>query len=146
MAGPKIEQPTRAAELRIAVGPASAGGTVPPGETHHFITTFGIAGSVAAGIAGAVLTLRIATGVLALRVGSGLTVLALAELGLGLLGAVLIAVCSRRTDQAATPKPEGPPAAGIGSAEPGVPCTRSGPAKPEVRENGQAGFLSSPDP
>jgi hypothetical protein len=141
-AGPKIEQPTQAAELRFAVGPASAGGTVPPGDTHHFITTFGIAGSVAAGIAGAVLTLRLASGVTALRVGSGLTVLALAELGLGLLGAVLIAVCSRWTDQAARSKPETEMrSADFQPVRPG-----SARAEPDVRKNGQAGFPWYPDP
>ena len=116
-AGPKIEQPTRAAELKLTIGTATAGGTVPAGDAHHFITKFGIAGSVAAGIAGVVLTLRIASGVLVLRVGSGLIILALAELGLGLLGAALIAVCSRRTDRAHRQLPEEPQVAAILPAE-----------------------------
>lgn len=116
-AEPKIEQPTQAAELKLTIGPATAGGTVPPGDAHHFITTFGIAGSVAAGIAGVVLTLRIASGVVALHVDSGLTILALAELGLGLLGAALIAVCSRRTARVRRQRPEGPQVAAIPLAE-----------------------------
>ena len=45
----------------------------------------------------------------ALRAGDGITVLALAELGLGLAGAVLIALCGRRRVQAGTaPAGEGP--------------------------------------
>jgi hypothetical protein len=101
-----VEPPTQAAELKFTVGPATAGGTVPQAEAHHFVTVCGIAGSVAAGIAGVILTLRIASGVLTLRVSSGLAVLALAELGLGLAGAVLIAFCSRRPDQPGQEEPE----------------------------------------
>ena len=82
------EEPTPCAELEIQVGPAlplgSAKGRVPPGQTGYFIMMFGIWGSVAAGIAGAVLTLRIA---------SRLTGIALAELGLALAAALLIAAC-----------------------------------------------------
>ncbi len=104
------EQPTQAAELKLAVGPATAGGSVPPGEAHHYITTFGILVSVIAGIAGAVLTLRIGSGVTTLRVTSGLTVLGLAELGLALASAVIIAICGRsRKSQAAEHAPSSPP-------------------------------------
>jgi hypothetical protein len=81
------EAPTVFAELEIQVGPAQQWGTakgkVPPEQAHHLITTFGVLGSVVAGIAGAVLTLSI---------GSGLTAPALAELALALTAAVLIAV------------------------------------------------------
>ena len=107
---PVIERPTQAAELRLTVGPATAGGTVPPAEAHYFITAFGIAACVAAGIAGVILTLRIAGRVTAPRAGDGIIVLALAELGLGLAGAALIAFCGRRWDQAGT---------GPAGAEPG---------------------------
>jgi hypothetical protein len=103
---PAVEPPTQAAELKFTVGPATAGGTVPQAEAHHFVTVCGIAGSVAAGIAGVILTLRITSGVLTLRVSSGIAVLALAELGLGLGGAVLIAFCSRRPDQPGQDGPE----------------------------------------
>ncbi len=85
-----VEPPSPYAELVIQLGPTqpwgSARGKVPPEQAHHLITTFGIVSSVAAGIAGTVLTLRIAT---------GLTGPAYAELGLALGAAVLIAV--RRT-------------------------------------------------
>ena len=85
------EAPTGFAELEIQVGPARSWGTakgkVPPAQAHHLITTFGILGSVIAGIAGAVLTLRIA---------SGLTAPAFAELALAVTSAVLIA--TRRRD------------------------------------------------
>jgi hypothetical protein len=80
------ETPTMFAELEIKVGPAqpwsTARGKVPPDQTHHLITTFGVLGSAITGIAGAVVTVRIA---------SGLTGLALAELALGLISALLIA-------------------------------------------------------
>lgn len=93
---PTTEVPTQAAELKVTVGLATAGGRVPQGDAHHFITVGGIAWCVAAAIAGVVLTLQIAGRTPGLRVGSGLTVLALGELGLGLLGATLVAVCDRR--------------------------------------------------
>ena len=99
---PPVERPTQAAELRLTVGPATAGGTVPPVEARYLITAFGIASCITAGIAGVILTLRIASRVAALRAGDGITVLALAELGLGLAGAVLIALCGRRRVQAGT--------------------------------------------
>jgi hypothetical protein len=106
---PSTERPTQAAELRLTVGPATAGGTVPSVEARYLITAFGIAACITAGIAGVILTLRIASRVAALRAGDGITVLALAELGLGLAGAVLIALCGRRRDQAGTaPAGEGP--------------------------------------
>jgi hypothetical protein len=105
---PGIERPTQAAELKLTVGPATAGGTVPPVEARYLITAFGIAACVTAGIAGVILTLRIASQVAALRVGDGITVLAFAELGLGLTGAALIALCGRRRDQVETvPEPGG---------------------------------------
>jgi hypothetical protein len=105
---PGIERPTQAAELKLTVGPATAGGTVPPVEARYLITAFGIAACVTAGIAGVILTLRIASQVAALRVGDGITVLAFAELGLGLTGAALIALCGRRRDQVETvPGPGG---------------------------------------
>lgn len=84
------EAPTGFAELEIQVGPAQSWGTakgkVPPDQAHHLITTFGVLGSAIAGIAGAVLTLRIA---------SGLIAPAFAELTLAVASAVLIA--TRRT-------------------------------------------------
>ena len=93
---PKTEAPTQAAELKVAVGLATAGGRVPQSDAHHFITVGGIAWCIAAAITGVILTLQIAGRAPGLRVGSGLTVLALSELGLGLLGAVLVAICGRR--------------------------------------------------
>jgi hypothetical protein len=54
------------------------------------------------------------------------------------LGAVLIAACSRRVDQAARPEPE---TAGFQPARP-----RSAPAERDVRKNGRAGFPWYPDP
>lgn len=88
------ERPTQAAQLKITAEPArvtitarrwvTAEGTVPPGEARHLIAAFGILGSVITGISGAVLTLRI---------DPKLTTLALAELVLALVSAVLIAVC-----------------------------------------------------
>jgi hypothetical protein len=84
-----VEPPSPYAELTVQLGPAqrwgSARGKVPPEQAHHLITTFGIVSSVIAGIAGSVLTLRIA---------AGLTVAACAELGVALAAAALIA--SRR--------------------------------------------------
>jgi hypothetical protein len=121
-ADPTLERPTQAAELRLTIGPATAGGTVPPVEARYLITAFGIAACVAAGIAGVILTLRIASQVAALRVGDGITVLAFAELGLGLAGAALIALCGRRRDQAAA-----------------VPAVSRGDV---TRKDGEAGFLS----
>jgi hypothetical protein len=85
----QAERPTWAAELWIITEPVQARGTtegmVPAGQVDRLITTFGIAGSIVAGAAGAVVTLRL---------GAGLTVIALAELVLALAGAVLIALCS----------------------------------------------------
>ena len=102
--------PDEPAKLAFGVGPdqrwGTAEGTVPPDQAHHLITTFGILGSACTGIAGAVLTLRIAP---------SLTAPALAELALALLAAVLTAACSltraRRDEQA----PEE-------SREPGTPA------------------------
>jgi hypothetical protein len=86
-AGGPDQEPTRYAELVVQLGPAqqwgSARGKVPPEHTHHLITTFGIVASVAAGVAGAVLTLRIA---------AGLSGPAYAELGLASGAALLIAI------------------------------------------------------
>lgn len=91
------EQPTRAAQLKITEQPArvkitakrwgSAEGIVPSAEAHHLITTFGLMGSVITGTTSAVLTLRI---------DSRLTALAILELALTAMVAVLIVVCSRR--------------------------------------------------
>jgi hypothetical protein len=78
--------PTAFANLEIRVGPAQPTGTAegktPLGPSHR-VTTFGILGSVIAGIVGAVLTLRIA---------SGLIVPAFAELALAFTSVVLIAM------------------------------------------------------
>jgi hypothetical protein len=92
-----VEQPTQAAELNVTVGPATAGGRVPQDDAHHFITVGGIAWCVAAAIAGVVLTLQIAGRSLGHGAGSGPVVLALAELGLGLIGSAFIAACGGRT-------------------------------------------------
>jgi len=82
-----VEEPSQYAELKFQFGPAQSWGTaqgrVPPAQTHHFITTSGIVASVIAGIAGAVLTLRIA---------AGLTGPAYTELGVAFAAAVLIAI------------------------------------------------------
>jgi hypothetical protein len=80
------ETPTPFAELEIQVGPAQPWGTargrVPPDQANHLISAFGALGSATAGIAGAVLTLRI---------NAGLTGPAYAELALALVAAALIA-------------------------------------------------------
>jgi len=77
--------PTPSAEMTIMVGPAQSWRAAVPGDqAHHLITTFGILGSACGGISGAVLTLR----------NPNLTVLALAELGLALVAALLITACS----------------------------------------------------
>lgn len=89
---PGPEAPTACAELKIEVGPAqpweSPKGKVMPDQAHDLITTCGVLGSVIAGIAGAVLTLRRS---------SGLTAPALAELALAGASAALIA--TRRADR-----------------------------------------------
>lgn len=103
---PTAERPTRAAELKLTVGPATAGGTVPSADARYFIMAFGIAACVAAGIAGVILTLRIAGRVVALRADDGITVLAFAEIGLALAGSALIALCGRRGNKA-TPRESG---------------------------------------
>ncbi len=111
------ETPTMFAELQIQVGPAQPWRTakekVPPDQANHLISTFSALGSAIAGIAGAVLTLRI---------NSSLTGPAYVELALALISAVLIARRhpagrreSGRPDTAAgqgrnKPRPE-PPAA-----------------------------------
>jgi len=97
----RAERPTRAAELRITTERVQAGittkrwgteeGMVPDSQVDHLITTFGIAGSIFTGTAGAVVTLRLAP---------GLTVIALAELILALAGAALITVCSHAHSRA----------------------------------------------
>jgi hypothetical protein len=87
-----VEQPTQAAELKVTVGHATAGGRVPQGDAHHFITVSGIAWCVGIAIAGVVLTLQI----VGRAPHSGWAALPLAELGLGLAGAVLTAACGRR--------------------------------------------------
>jgi uncharacterized membrane protein YeaQ/YmgE (transglycosylase-associated protein family) len=93
----QAERPTWAAELWVIAEPVQAMGTteatVPSRQVDHLITTFGIAGSIVTGTAGAVITLRLAP---------GLTVIALAELALALVGAVLIALCSRAHRSART--------------------------------------------
>lgn len=89
------EEPTSCAELEIQVGPAlplgSAKGRVPPDQAGYFIMTIGIWGSVAVGIAGAILTLRIA---------SRLAGIALAVLGLALIATLLIAACGLAQERA----------------------------------------------
>lgn len=83
---PQLPEPTEFAELEISVGPAQrARGRVPPDQADLLITTFSILSSAVAGIGGAVLTLHIA---------ATLTGLALAELALAFVVALLIAVCS----------------------------------------------------
>jgi hypothetical protein len=95
-AGP-VEPPSPYAELVVQLGPAQPWGTakgkVPPEQAHHLITTFGIVSSLVAGIAGTVLTLRIA---------AGLTGPAYAELGVACAAAGLIAI-RRAVVRAGTP-------------------------------------------
>jgi hypothetical protein len=108
-AASSVEQPTQAAELNLTVGPATAGGRVPQDDAHHFITVGGIAWCVAAAIAGVVLTLQVAGRSSGHDAGSGPVVLALAELGLGLIASAFIAACGgrtpRRTDEGARQTP-----------------------------------------
>jgi hypothetical protein len=84
----QAEPPTSSARLTITLRPieGTADAHVPPDQAHHLITTFGLMGSAFTGTGAAVLTLNIA---------HGLTVPALAELGLALAVAVLIAASSR---------------------------------------------------
>jgi hypothetical protein len=89
-----VEAPTALAELKIQVSPdppqVIAGAIKgPSGQAHHLITTCGVLGSVVAGIAGAVLTLRASPRLLAP---------AFAELALAATSATLIA---RRAPRAA---------------------------------------------
>src|SRR6266567_1137653 len=75
------EQPTLSAQPRIEARLlGSAEGTVPSGEAHHLVTTFGMVGSAVTGTVGAVLTLRI---------DQHLADIALAELVLALVIAML---------------------------------------------------------
>jgi len=80
------EWPTGAARLIIALLPTQLAAGTAPAQTRHLITTLGILGSVWSGIAGALVTLRVASA----HVG-----LAVAELSLALAGAVLVAICGR---------------------------------------------------
>jgi hypothetical protein len=82
----QLPEPSEFAELEISVGPAQrARGRVPPDQADLLITTFSILSCAVTGIGGVVLTLHIA---------ATLTSLALAELVLALVIALLIAVCS----------------------------------------------------
>lgn len=77
--------PTSSAEMTITLGPPpSWRAAVPSEQAHHLITTMGIVVSVCGGIGGAVYTLHNAS----------LGALGLAEMGTGLLGAILVAGCS----------------------------------------------------
>lgn len=95
--------PTEAAQLRITAERTqglTAVGTVPPADARYLITTFGITGSVATSIAGADFVLR---------AGPALApYIALAELALGFVAAILIAVCGlgRRARASAPPQEE----------------------------------------
>lgn len=88
---PSGEQPSSSARLKLELGPDRVGGlaegVVPPDQAHHLITTFGLLGTGFMGTAGAVLTLY---------VDPRLPGLALAQLGMALAIAALIAVCGRR--------------------------------------------------
>jgi hypothetical protein len=88
---PDPEAPTAFAELKIEVGPAQpwgyANGEALPSQAHDLVTAFGILGSVVAGIAGAVLTLRKSPGLIAP---------ALAELALAGTSAALVARAADR--------------------------------------------------
>jgi hypothetical protein len=95
---PGLEAPTAFAALEIDIGTTwpwgLPNGKVLPCQAHDSITTFGILGSVVAGIAGAVLTLRRSPDLIAP---------ALAELALAGTSAALIAMrraADRRADDA----------------------------------------------
>jgi hypothetical protein len=113
-----VEQPTRAAELRITEQSAqvkitarlwgTAEGTVPPGDAAHLITTFGLLGSAVTGMAGAVLTLRI---------DPRLTGVALAELALVFAVAAMIVACGRGARSRAAPARTGRPPRRPGAAK-----------------------------
>jgi hypothetical protein len=94
-AGPgPADQPTEAAQLRIKaerMKGLTAETTVPPADARYLITTFGITGTVATSTVGADFIMR---------AGASLDVhaapyIALAELALGLVATILIAVCGR---------------------------------------------------
>jgi hypothetical protein len=86
------DAPSPAAELMITLRPtelrATSHGIVPADQARTLVTTFGMVTSAIAGITGAVLTLSIDHG------STGVT-LALAELALALVVAVLVAVVGR---------------------------------------------------
>jgi hypothetical protein len=128
------EQPTQAAELKVTVGPASAGGRVPQRDAHHFITVGGIAWCTTAAIVGVVLTLQLASPGRAPGAGNGLTMLALAELLLGLLGSALIAACGRRA---------APRIAAAGRQAPFPPALEAG---PHAREDQTPSRAEAPGP
>ncbi len=93
------ERPTRAALMTISVRPDGDRGGAPGGAlsdgSHYRTAAFGIVGSTCAGIGGAVLTL----------LSSADVGVALAELGLALVAAVLIAACRlTRTRQGGRPR------------------------------------------
>jgi hypothetical protein len=151
-AAPGGEQPTQAAELNVTVGPATAGGRVPQGDAHHFITVGGIAWCVAAAIAGVVLTLQIAGRSPGLRTGSGPVVLALAELGLGLIGSAFIAACGGRTPRRIEQGDKQVPSSAAAQADnrvrpgSGVQADRHmTSAGPDVTGTGRPAFPRSPD-
>jgi hypothetical protein len=85
------ETPTSSAKLgiRLSKTGGSARANVPPSEARHTVTAFSILGTTWAGIGGAVLTVRISP---------GLSGLALAELGLTLAVAVILALLGRRSN------------------------------------------------
>jgi uncharacterized membrane protein YeaQ/YmgE (transglycosylase-associated protein family) len=98
-----VERPTRAADLRITAEPTRMFTAWPWVTTEYLITTFGIAGSIATGTVGAVVTLRIAP---------WLAAVAVAELVVALAGAVLIALSSRAHRRTrATGQPQDDPGA-----------------------------------
>jgi hypothetical protein len=103
------ETPTSASELEIRISPArpwrAAKRRVPTARAHN-LTAFAVLGSVVAGVAGAVITLRI---------GAGLTGPAYAELALTFTAAVLIA--TRPTSAASEQPPPSAAAAGHDRAE-----------------------------
>lgn len=87
----EFEPPSSKAELHISLEPVefkTAHVTIPPHQARYYVETLGILGSIVAGTSGAVLTLRLLTG------NTGVAV-AVAELALALIAAVLIVVVAR---------------------------------------------------
>ena len=101
------EAPTAFAELKIEVGPAQlwgyANGEALSSRADDLVTAFGMLGSVVAGIAGAVLTLRRSSGLIA----PALAELALAGTSVALMARAADRRTARHQEISRAPRPPG---------------------------------------